>query len=73
MSHAKTLMSRWTKHHLKGIEGFWRYAKHILYQERGVSNYHFPLYLKEVDYCFDHRQENVFQQLLMSYCSYVSP
>jgi len=28
----------------------WRYAKHILYHYRGVSQYHFPMYLKEIEY-----------------------
>lgn len=26
--------------HINGIEGFWSYAKHILYNYRGVSKYH---------------------------------
>ena len=34
---------------MNGIEGFWSDAKHILYQYRGVSKYHFPMYLKEVE------------------------
>ena len=46
----------------------WSYAKHILYQYRGVSQYHFPLYLKEVEYRVTHRQENVFKQFLKIYC-----
>ena len=56
-----------------GIEGFWRYAKHIVYQYRGVSKYHFPMYLKEIEYRFNHRQANVFKQFLKIYFGYVSP
>ena len=44
---------------MNGIEGFWSDAKHILYQYRGVSKYHFPMYLKEIEYRFNHRQERV--------------
>lgn len=54
-------------------EGFWSYAKHILYQYRRVSKYHFPMYLKEIEYRFNHRQENVFKQFLKIYFGYVSP
>ena len=73
VTHAKTLVSRRTKNHINGIEGFWSYAKHILYQYRGVSKYHFPMYLKEIEYRFNHRQENVFKQFLKIYFGYVSP
>ncbi len=73
VNHAKTLVPQRTHHLSNGIEGFWSHAKHILYQYRGVSKCHFPLYLKEIEYRFDHRQENVFKQFLKIYFSYVSP
>ena len=60
------------KNHINGIEGFWSYAKHILYNYRGVSKYHFPMYLKEVEYRFNHRHGNLFKQFLMIYFGYVS-
>ena len=44
-----------------------------LYQYRGVSKYHFPLYLKEIEYRFNHRRENVFKQFLKIYFGSVSP
>ncbi len=72
VNHTKALVARRTKNHINGIEGFWSYAKHILYQYRGVSKYHFPMYLKEVEYRFNHRQENVFKQFLKIYFGYVS-
>lgn len=49
--------------HINGIEGFWSYAKHWLYQYRGVPQHHFPLYLKEVEWRFNHREENLFHLL----------
>ena len=73
VNHAKAFVSRRMKNHMNGIEDFWSYAKHILYQYRGVSKYHCPMYLKEVEYRFHHRQENVFKQFLKIYFSYVSP
>lgn len=45
--------------HLNGIEGFWSYAKHWLYQYRGVPKSVFPLYLKELEYRFNHRDQNL--------------
>ncbi len=42
VSHRKSLVDRRTKNHLDGIEGFWSFAEHILYNYRGVSQYHFP-------------------------------
>lgn len=73
VSHRKTLVDKRTKNHINGIEGFWSYAKHILYNYRGVSKYHFPMYLKEIEYRFNHRKENVFKQFLQIYFGYVSP
>lgn len=45
--------------HINGIEGFWSYAKHWLYTYRGVGQNYFPLYLKEVEWRFNHRHENL--------------
>src|SRR3990167_3010201 len=48
VNHSKSHVDRKTKNHINGIEGFWSYAKHVLYNYRGVSKYHFPMYLKEI-------------------------
>jgi transposase len=72
VSHQKSLVDKRTKNHINGIEGFWSYAKHILYHYRGVSKYYFPMYLKEIEYRFNHRKENVFKLLLKIYFGYVS-
>lgn len=45
--------------HLNGIEGFWSFAKHWLYQYRGVPKQYFHLYLKEIEWRFNHRRENL--------------
>jgi transposase len=73
VNHSKTFVERKTKNHINGIEGFWSYAKHILYNYRGVSKYHFPMYLKEIEYRFNHRNENVFKCFLKLYFGYDSP
>jgi transposase len=46
--------------HLNGIEGFWSFAKNWLYQYRGVPQHHFHLYLKEIEFRFNHRSEDLF-------------
>jgi len=71
LNHSKRFTWR-DKNHINGIEGFWSYAKHILYNYRGVSKYHFPMYLKEVEYRFNHRKENLFKLFLHIYFGYVS-
>ena len=45
--------------HMNGIEGFWSYAKHWLYQYRGVHKNFFHLYLGEISYRFNHREEDI--------------
>lgn len=46
--------------HLNGIEGFWSYAKIWLYHYRGVPRLYFPWYLKEIEFRFNHREEDLF-------------
>ena len=50
--------------HINGIEGFWSYAKNWLYPFRGVPRRYFHLYLGEVCYRFNHRDEDL-QPLLL--------
>ncbi len=73
VNHTKSLVDRRTKNHINGIEGFWSYAKHILYNYRGVSKYHFPMYLKEIEYRFNHRREDLFKNFMKVYFGYISP
>jgi transposase len=47
------------REHINGIEGFWSYAKHWLYPYRGVPTRYFHLYLAEVCYRFNHRDQDL--------------
>ncbi len=49
--------------HINGIESFWSYAKRRLHKFNGVSPKTFYLHLKECQYRFNHRNENL--QLLL--------
>lgn len=73
VNHRKNMVDRRTKNHINGIEGFWSFAKHILYNYRGVSKYHFPMYLKEVEFRFNHRRDNLFKIFLRLYFGYETP
>lgn len=46
------------KTHINGIEGFWSYAKERLHKYHGVDQAHFPMYLKELEFRFNYRNEN---------------
>ncbi len=50
--------------HINGIESFWSYAKRRLQKFNGVSAHTFYLHLKECEYRFNHRNENLFRLLL---------
>ena len=49
--------------HINGIEGFWNYAKTWLYHYQGVPKQFFHLYLKEIEFSFNHRNEDIFRIL----------
>lgn len=51
------------KNHINGIEGFWSYAKERLLKYHGVSKTNFILYLKELEFRFNNRKENLFYLL----------
>jgi transposase len=50
--------------HINGIEGFWGYAKVRLVKYRGISKNTFNLYLKECEFRFNYRQQDLYQLLL---------
>jgi transposase len=72
VNHRKTLVEPSTHNHINGIEGFWSYAKHKMYNYHGVSKANFGLYLKEMEYCYNHRKENILEPILKLYFGYVS-
>lgn len=59
--------------YINDIEGFWSCAKHILYHDRGVSRFHFPMHLKEIEFRFNHRGDNTFRHFLKAFFGDVSP
>ncbi len=52
------------EHHINGIESFWSYAKRRLQKFNGVSKHTFYLHLKETEFRFNHRRDNLYLELL---------
>ena len=50
--------------HLNGIESFWSFAKARLQQFKGVPRHTFLLHLKESEFRFNHRFEDLYKLLL---------
>lgn len=50
--------------HINGIESFWGYAKTRLARFRGLKKDCFHLHLKECEFRFNHRGEDIYQVLL---------
>lgn len=71
LNHSKALAYK-GGNHINGIEGFWSFAKHKLYNYHGVSKSNFVLYLKEMEWRFNHRRENMLKELIEIYFGYVS-
>jgi len=50
--------------HINGLEGFWSYAKGKLFKHHGVSPDKFPLYLYEMQFRYNHGDEDLFELFL---------
>jgi transposase-like protein len=50
--------------HVDGIESFWSYAKRRLAKFNGVAKRTFALHLKECEFRFNHRHDNLYLALL---------
>ena len=50
--------------HINGIEGFWGFSKTRLSKFRGIPKSHFYLHLKECEFRFNYRSEDIYFLLL---------
>jgi len=50
--------------HINGIESFWGYAKHRWAKFHGVNRTTFPRHLKETEFRFNRRHQNLYKVLL---------
>jgi transposase len=58
------------KVYINGIEGFWSFAKERLMKYHGVKPRKFPLYLKELEFRYNHRDRDLFADLLQLLVGY---
>jgi transposase len=52
------------KVYINGIEGFGSFAKERLMKYQGVNPQKFPLYLKELEFRYNHRDRDLFDDLI---------
>ena len=50
--------------HINGIESFWSFSKRRLQRFNGVPEHTFLLHLKECEWRFNHRDQNLYRELL---------
>jgi transposase len=53
-----------SKSHINGIENFWGIAKMRLSKFRGLNKQTFYLHLKETEFRFNHRNQNLYKLIL---------
>lgn len=61
--HSKNEFAR-GKCHVNGIESFWSFAKRRLSKFNGVASHKFNLHLKECEFRFNYRNENIYDKML---------
>ena len=59
------------KVYINGLEGFWSWAKERLIKHHGISKNHFPLYLKELEFRYNHRHQDIFELVAKYLCDLV--
>jgi len=69
IDHKKNFASG--KVYINGVEGFWRFAKERIIKFHGISKEKFPLYLKEMEFRYNNRNENLFNILANYLCKLV--
>ena len=57
--------------YINGLEGFWSYAKERLMKHHGMSPRRFPLYIKEMEFRYNHRNEDFYPIVVQYICDFV--
>jgi len=56
---------------IDGTKGFWSFVKPRLMKYNGIRPDRFPLYLKELQFRYNHREEDIFPLLIEYLCDFV--
>ncbi len=57
--------------YINGLEGFWSWAKERLIKHHGVAPRTFPLYLKELEFRYNNRKNDIFTKIVQHLCDFV--
>ena len=63
VNHGENEFARGNRH-INGIESFWSFAKHRLQKFHGIEPEKFDLHLKECEYRFNLRKQDLYAELL---------
>ncbi|GHU53800.1 DDE transposase [Clostridia bacterium] len=64
VNHSDNEFSKGNGNHINGIESFWGYAKHRLVKFKGIPKEKFIIYLKETEFRFNNRGNDLYKILL---------
>jgi len=59
------------KVYINGLEGFWSWAKERLIKHHGISPRWFPYYLKELEFRYNHRHDDMFDLAADAICKLI--
>jgi len=59
------------KVYINGLEGFWSWAKERLIKHHGISPTWFPFYLKDLEFRYNHRHEDIFDLTADAICAFI--
>ncbi len=62
INHSKLFSEK--ENHINGIENFWGWSKSRLQKFRGINRNNFTLHLKECEFRFNHRKDDLYKKLL---------
>ncbi len=62
VKHSKTFGKG--HNHINGIEGFWSFAKERFHKYHGIRKKNYPLYVKEMEFRFNHKNEDLYPILV---------
>ena len=64
VDHSKDEFSKGSAKHINGIESFWSFAKHRLAKFKGIPKHLFYLHLKETEFRFNNRDQDLYKLFL---------
>jgi transposase-like protein len=67
VNHGENIFSSGGGNHINGIESFWGYAKHRLTKFKGIRKEKLIFYLKESEFRFNHRKDDIYHFLLKNF------